>query len=72
MAKIDTKELFEQAEGLRAERTATLEKQRANREILRNLDIAGLLSDDESALLEEYYPIRTRERAEDDPAEGGE
>lgn len=63
MAKIDTKELFETAEELAQERQATLEKQKANREVLRHLDVMGMLSDEESAALEEYYPLRTRGEA---------
>jgi len=69
MAKIDTKELFEKAEQLRHERADTLAAQRANREVLRNLDISGMLSDDESALLEDYYPVRTREGSSDENGE---
>ena len=61
---ISTKDLFAKAEELREERVATLEAQKANREILRNLDISGMLTEEESALLEEYYPVRTRERSD--------
>jgi len=69
MAKIDTKELFVLAETLREERQETLDKQKANREVLRNLDISGMLTEDESERLEELYPIRTRERNDDEVAE---
>lgn len=63
MATINTKQLFDQADELREEKVGVMEKQAANREILRNLDASGLLSEDESARLEEVYPFRTRERS---------
>jgi hypothetical protein len=70
VATINTKQLFDQADELREEKVAVMEKQAANREILRNLDASGLLSEDESARLDEVYPFRTRERAAS--AESGE
>lgn len=69
MAKIDTQELFQIAEDLAEERQQTLEKQKANREVLRNLQTMGVLSDKEEALLDDYYPIRTRERGGEEVAE---
>lgn len=64
MGNISTKQLFDEADSLAAERLSTLEKQKANREVLRHLDTMGMLSEDESARLEEYYPIRTRATGE--------
>ena len=64
MGNISTKALFDEADSLAAERLGTLEKQKANREILRHLDTMGMLSEEESARLEEYYPIRTRSTGE--------
>lgn len=61
-AAIKVSDLFTKAEELIEERQATLEAQAANREILRNLDKSGMLSEEESARLEEIYPVRTRER----------
>lgn len=60
MAKIDTKELFDLADELSEERANTLEKQKANREALRNFSTMGLLSQEEEARLEEVYPTRVR------------
>lgn len=68
MSTINTKTLFDQADELREEKVSVMEKQGANREILRNLAATGLLTEDEEARLEEIYPYRTRERS----AEEGE
>lgn len=62
-AKIDTKELFDKAEELREAKVEIMDEQRANREILRNLDDSSMLSEAESAKLEEIYPVRTRDRS---------
>lgn len=62
MGSISTKQLFDQADELREQKVEVMEKQAANREILRHLDASGLLTEDESARLEEVYPFRTRER----------
>lgn len=61
---LDISELFEKAHALIAEREATLTAQRANREVLRNLDLSGMLTKEQSSELEEIYPVRTRERGE--------
>lgn len=66
---IKVSDLFQKAEELANERAATLEAQAANREILRNLNLSGMLSEEEAALLEEYYPTRTRVRGESDEGE---
>lgn len=66
---ISVEDLFNRAEELANERAATLEAQAANREVLRNLDKSGMLSEDESARLEEYYPVRTRTRGENEVEE---
>lgn len=63
MGTINTKQLFDQADELRAEKVAVMEKQGANREILRNLAATELLTEDELTRLEELYPYRTRERS---------
>lgn len=60
MATIDTSDLFKIAEDLAEERAATLAKQKANRDMLRNLADMGVLKKDELSLLEEFYPTRTR------------
>lgn len=59
---ISVDDLFEVAYALREEREGTLEKMRANREVLRNLNISGMLSKERAEELEEIYPVRTRER----------
>lgn len=66
---LDIGDLFVKAHALIDEREATLTAQRANREVLRNLDLSGMLTAEQSKELEEIYPVRTRERAE---AEDGE
>jgi hypothetical protein len=63
---IKVNDLFAKGDELAEERAGTLEAQAANREILRNLDRSGMLSEEESARLEEMYPVRTRERAVED------
>lgn len=63
MGTINTKQLFDQADQLREEKVAVMEKQAANREILRNLAATELLTEDELTRLEEIYPYRTRERS---------
>lgn len=67
---ISIDDLFTKGEELAEERANTLEAQAANRDTLRNLDKMGLLSEQESARLEEMYPIRTRTRAEQGIEEG--
>jgi len=69
VGNINTKQLFDQADQLREEKVAVMEKQAANREILRNLAATELLTEDELTRLEEIYPYRTRERS---AAEDGE
>lgn len=66
---ISIDDLFEVAYSLRDEREATLEKQAANREILRNLDVSGMLPKERSEELAEIYPVRTRERKAEEAAE---
>lgn len=66
MAKIDTKDLFDRARELREQKIQVMEEQRANREVLRNLDDSSMLTDDESAELEDIYPVRTRNRGGSD------
>ncbi len=61
---IKVSDLLTKAEELRVERETTLLAQKANREILRNLNLSGMLSDEEAESLEYYYPTRTRERGE--------
>ena len=61
---ISVDDLFEVAYSLREEREQTLEKQAANRDILRNLNTSGMLSKERSDELEEIYPLRTRNRGE--------
>lgn len=60
MAKIDTKDLFDRARELREAKVEIMKEQRANREVLRNLDDSSMLSESESAELEDIYPVRTR------------
>lgn len=67
---INVSDLFDKANELIEEREGTLTAQRANREVLRNLDLSGMLTKEQSAELEEIYPVRTRERNAD--AEAGE
>jgi hypothetical protein len=64
VAKIDTKDLFDRARELREAKVAIMDEQRANREVLRNLDDSSMLSEAESAELEEIYPVRTRVKGE--------
>lgn len=59
---ISVSDLFEVAYELADERAATLEKQAANREVLRNLDKMGMLDKKESEQLAEIYPVRERIR----------
>ena len=66
VAKIDTKDLFDRAQELRQAKIGIMDEQRANREVLRNLDDSSMLSEAESAELEELYPVRTRNRAVED------
>lgn len=63
---IKVSDLLAKAQELADERQETLAAQAANREILRNLDVSGMLSEEESAALEDFYPLRTRVRAEDE------
>lgn len=65
---IKVSDLLAKAEELALERQETLAAQAANREILRNLDVSGMLSEEESAALEEYYPLRTRIRETEEEA----
>lgn len=67
---ISVSDLFEVAYDLAEEREKTLEKQAANREVLRNLDKMGMLSKQESELLAEIYPVRKRERGGETEDEG--
>jgi hypothetical protein len=60
VAKIDTKDLFDRARELREAKVQVMDEQRANRDVLRNLDDSSMLSEAESAELEEIYPVRTR------------
>jgi hypothetical protein len=69
MATIDTDDLFQIASDLADERAATLAKQKANRDMLRNLADMGVLKKGELTLLEEYYPTRTRGGAEEEAEE---
>lgn len=66
MATIDTDQLFEKAEELKSQRASVIEQQNAIREVLRNMDNAQLLSEEESAKLEEIYPTRTRNRSDEE------
>lgn len=67
---ISVSDLFEVAYDLADERAATLEKQAANREVLRNLDKMGMLDKKESEQLAEIYPIRERNRDNDEAGTG--
>lgn len=69
MAKIDTKELFDRAEQLKAERQTNYEQSNAVRETLRNLRDAGMLSEAEEDQLEAIFPTRTRDRSGDEDGE---
>lgn len=69
MATIDTDDLFQIASDLADERAATLAKQKANRDMLRNLADMGVLKKGELTLLEEYYPTRTRGGSEEEGVE---
>lgn len=66
---IKVSDLMNKAQELKDEREATLKSQAANREILRNLNLSGMLSEEEAELLEYYYPTRTRERGEGEEGE---
>lgn len=66
---ISPKQLIEQADELQDEKAALLERIGANREILRNLRKAGLLSDAQAQEVEEVYPTVERKRKSDDDAE---
>lgn len=70
MATIDTDDLFQIASDLAEERAATLAKQKANRDMLRNLADMGVLKKGELTLLEEYYPLRTRGGSEEEEQVG--
>lgn len=74
MAKetISVDDLFKKAYELIEEREGTLEAQRANREVLRNLDASGMLSPERSEELESIYPVRTRERKDEAEPVGAE
>ncbi len=69
MPTIDTDDLFAIAQDLANERQATLEKQKANRQMLRNLQGMGVLKKAEEKLLEEFYPTRTRNSEDEDEGE---
>jgi hypothetical protein len=69
VAKIDTKDLFDRARELRQAKVEIMNEQRANRDVLRNLDDSSMLSEGESAELEEIYPVRTRGKGEDEETE---
>lgn len=69
MAKIDTKDLFDRARELRDTKVEVMAEQRANREVLRNLDDSSMLSEAESAELEEIYPVRVRKSDSDEGEE---
>lgn len=62
MAQIDTKELFDRARELAEQKREVMDEQLAVRETLRNLDQAGMLDEAESKLLNEVFPVRTREK----------
>lgn len=70
MGTINTKVLFDQADELREQKVQVMEKQAANREILRNLAATELLTEAELSRLEEIYPYRTRERSAESESEG--
>ena len=72
MAKIDTKDLFDRARELRDAKVEVMNEQRANREVLRNLDDSSMLSEAESQELEEIYPVRTRTTGESTEPGNGE
>lgn len=63
---IKVSDLMNKAQELKDEREGTLAAQAANREILRNLNLSGMLSEEEAEQLEYYYPTRTRVRGEDE------
>jgi L-2-hydroxyglutarate oxidase LhgO len=69
MGTINTKQLFDQADELREQKVEVMNKQAANREILRNLAATELLTEDELTRLEEIYPYRTRERSAEEAGE---
>lgn len=70
VAKIDTKDLFDRARELRQAKVEVMDEQRANREVLRNLDDSSMLSESESEELEEIYPVRTRNKGEGEDTAG--
>lgn len=62
---IQTDDLFKRADELADEKAEVYAAITANRELLRNLDDSGMLTDAESEKLEEVYPRITRSKSED-------
>lgn len=65
MAKIDTKELFDQARTINEEIEEKMELRADNRKLLRLLRDTGQLSETEERELEELYPPRERGASDD-------
>jgi len=65
MSKIDTSELLKIGQSLSVEAEEIADKRAANRDLLRKLDAADMLSDAESEELANIYPVRERRSAEE-------
>lgn len=69
MPKIDTKDLFKQAEDLNEQLETIYERRVANRQLLRLLRDSDQLSEAEEEQLEAIYPPRERRESEEDSGE---
>lgn len=58
------------AQGLAGEKEALFKRIDANRQILRNYKSIGLLSDEQSVAVDEFYPVPKRTKKGEDAAEG--
>lgn len=65
MAKIDTSELLKIGRNLSVDAEEVATKRAANRDLLRKLDAADMLSEAEADELADLYPVRERRTAEE-------
>ena len=72
MPKIDTKDLFKQAEELNEQLDEIYERRVANRQLLRLLRDSAQLTEAEEEQLAAIYPPRERRNEEDGEGEGEE
>jgi hypothetical protein len=59
--------LFDDAFNIRERQASLNEERKGNRDELRNAERAGRLTDEQSTLLAELYPVRVRSTDEDEP-----